>query len=127
MNILLFIPGYAFILYQSVGLGVSFLHGIVILMIQVRTFFNLICVYTKKIILGLPFLLHAPESYLSRAFEFGRAFIFKWTVNWRFLGEEIFSSSLFARSLLVLHLLALLLFLKFQWIKYVLGRARDSR
>lgn len=43
-------------------------------------------------------------DYLSRAFEFSRVFLYKWTVNWRFVPEDIFLSPGFAKSLLGAHL-----------------------
>ena len=39
--------------------------------------------------LGLPFLLAYPWSYLSRAFELSRVFTHIWTVNLKFLSEEV--------------------------------------
>lgn len=45
-----------------------------------------------QLVLGLPFLLVNPVGYVSRAFDLGRQFLFKWTVNWRFLPEDIFLS-----------------------------------
>lgn len=38
-------------------------------------------------LLGAPFLLHAPGSYLQKAFELSRVFMHKWTVNLQFLPE----------------------------------------
>jgi alpha-1,3-mannosyltransferase len=37
----------------------------------------------------MPFLALHPVSYLSKAFELGRVFEFKWTVNWAFLPPEV--------------------------------------
>jgi alpha-1,3-mannosyltransferase len=56
------------------------------------------------------------REYLSRAFDFGRQFLFKWTVNWRFVGEEMFLSREFAYSLLVAHVGILLFFLQTRWL-----------
>jgi len=43
-----------------------------------------------QVALAIPFLASHPFSYLKGAFDLGRVFIFKWTVNWRFLPEEVF-------------------------------------
>jgi alpha-1,3-mannosyltransferase len=67
------------------------------------------------VLLSLPFTLHNPQSYLSRAFEFTRQFFFKWTVNWRFVGEETFLSKQFALTLLATHITLLLLFATTRW------------
>jgi alpha-1,3-mannosyltransferase len=66
-------------------------------------------------LLSLPFTLHNPQGYLSRAFEFTRQFFFKWTVNWRFVGEETFLSKQFALTLLATHITLLLLFATTRW------------
>lgn len=67
--------------------------------------------------IGLPFLSHNAWGYLGRAFEFSRQFFFKWTVNWRFVGEEIFLSRAFSLTLLVLHASVLLAFITGRWLK----------
>ncbi|EEC17476.1 Lethal(2)neighbour of Tid protein, putative, partial [Ixodes scapularis] len=65
--------------------------------------------------LGLPFLLSHPVSYLKGAFDLGRIFLFEWTVNWRFLPEEVFVDRRFHLALLALHLVAIACFLP-KWI-----------
>ncbi|THU59197.1 hypothetical protein C4D60_Mb03t22440 [Musa balbisiana] len=70
-----------------------------------------------QIILGLPFLLTYPVEYISRAFNLGRVFIHFWSVNFKFVPEEIFVSKEFACALLVLHLTLLILFANFRWSK----------
>ncbi|KAI5795546.1 glycosyltransferase [Geopyxis carbonaria] len=67
--------------------------------------------------LGAPFLARFPKSYLSRAFEFTRVFMFRWTVNWRFVGEEVFLSRAFAAGLLGVHVLILAVFLARRWCR----------
>ncbi|KAI5956969.1 ALG3 [Candida jiufengensis] len=49
-------------------------------------------------------------NYLSQSFNFGRSFLYEWTVNWKFLPEETFLSTNFSNILLVLHVLVLLFF-----------------
>ena len=54
---------------------------------------------------------------MSKAFEFTRQFFFKWTVNWRFIGEEVFLSKTFSLSLLASHAILLAIFVAFRWIQ----------
>lgn len=49
-------------------------------------------------------------NYITNAFNFGRQFLYKWTVNWKFVPESIFTSVQFGYALLALHLLILLFF-----------------
>lgn len=72
---------------------------------------------TIQILLGYPFLANHPRSYLHRAFELSRQFLFKWTVNWRFLGEDTFLSRPFSIALLAIHALLLLIFLSTKWLQ----------
>lgn len=55
-------------------------------------------------------------GYINRAFELTRQFMFKWTVNWRFVGEETFLSKEFSLGLLALHVSLLGLFSTI-WVK----------
>lgn len=70
-----------------------------------------------QVILGYEFLGTNARSYLSRAFEFSRQFMFKWTVNWRFVGEETFLSKPFSIALLSAHVVLLLAFLHTRWLR----------
>lgn len=70
-----------------------------------------------QLTLGMPFLLQHPTSYITKAFEFSRVFLYKWSVNWRFVPESIFLSKPFATALLGLHVSLLLLFAHFKWCK----------
>ncbi|KAI0132092.1 glycosyltransferase [Xylariales sp. AK1849] len=67
--------------------------------------------------IATPFLQGNARGYLSRAFELSRQFLFKWTVNWRFVGEETFLSRPFSLALLGLHASALTAFLVAKWLK----------
>ena len=73
--------------------------------------------------LAYPFLAVNPWSYASRAFEFTRQFFFKWTVNWRFVGEERFLSPDFSRALLAAHVALLALFASTRWLHAPLPEA----
>jgi alpha-1,3-mannosyltransferase len=66
----------------------------------------------------MPFLLVNPWSYISRSFDIGRVFLFEWTVNWKFLPEDIFLNRLFHIGLLSAHVLVLVTFVPL-WIKYL--------
>ncbi|TRY69743.1 hypothetical protein DNTS_035420, partial [Danionella cerebrum] len=103
MNVLLFAPGLLFLLLSEFGLW--------------KTLPKLTVCALIQLMLGLPFLLVNPSAYISRAFDLGRQFLFKWTVNWRFLPEEVFLSRYFHLALLVSHLSTLLLFALKRWRK----------
>lgn len=69
--------------------------------------------------LGLPFLLTHPISYVHSAFNLGRVFLHKWTVNYRFLPEDVFVDRRFHLLLLALHLIVLLAFYHRRWWRVV--------
>jgi len=71
-----------------------------------------------QLALGAPFLVHHPFSYLERAFEFSRVFMYKWSVNWQFLPETLFLSKQFAVLLLIIQLRLLWSLANYTW--YVL-------
>lgn len=77
----------------------------------------LVMMVAVQVLIGVPFLAGNTSSYLGRAFELSRQFFFKWTVNWRFVGEERFLSKEFALALLVLHILTLGAFITTRWLK----------
>lgn len=55
-----------------------------------------------QIIIGLPFLLTYPISYILKAFELTRVFDYKWTVNYKFLTENLFYNKKLSILLLLL-------------------------
>ncbi|KAL2853720.1 glycosyltransferase [Aspergillus pseudodeflectus] len=63
-----------------------------------------------QVMLAMPFLPTNPQGYFNCAFEFGRQFMYKWTVNWRFIPEDIFLSAEWWRTLIILHALMLFAF-----------------
>ena len=67
-------------------------------------------------LLAVPFLRVNAIGYATRAFELSRQFLFKWTVNWRFVGEEIFVSRVFSWTLLIVHLSILVVFASTIWL-----------
>ena len=101
MSVLLYVPGLLVILFKRRGL--------------VSTILHVLALGATQALAGLPFLLQHPKSYLKYSYELGRVFLFKWTVNWRFLGEDLFLSSTWARGLLVAHITTLALFGLFRW------------
>lgn len=105
MNILLFSPALLLMMLAAKGL--------------VGTIFLLCICGATQVILALPFLLVNPLGYINRAFDLGRIFFFQWTVNWRFLPEEVFVSKWFHLTLLAVHLVVLLLFAVFLWMLMV--------
>ncbi|VDD87003.1 unnamed protein product [Enterobius vermicularis] len=106
MNVLLFAPAVFFMLLLYNGV--------------MKTAILLIICGIIQVLLALPFLTFDPISYLSRSFDLGRVFLFKWTVNWRFLPPEVFLSRRFHLSLLGIHFSVLLLFAFFCWFRNVL-------
>ncbi|KFY37192.1 hypothetical protein V495_07319 [Pseudogymnoascus sp. VKM F-4514 (FW-929)] len=70
-----------------------------------------------QILFSTPFALENVRGYYGRAFEFSRVFLFKWTVNWRFIGEEVFLSKGFSTALLLGHINVLAIFAVTRWLK----------
>ncbi|PWY84938.1 alpha-1,3-mannosyltransferase [Aspergillus heteromorphus CBS 117.55] len=103
MALLLLAPAIAVVLVLELSLLPSVRIGVVAGLIQV--------------LLAMPFLLDNPAGYLSRAFELTRQFMFKWTVNWRFAGEELFLSKRFSLALLALHVCLLGAFVIIGWLR----------
>ena len=54
-----------------------------------------------QLVLGAPFLVAAPASYLRKAFELSRVFLHQWTVNLHFLPEVRVFGICIARGLSV--------------------------
>ncbi|KAG8444985.1 hypothetical protein GDO86_009942 [Hymenochirus boettgeri] len=101
MNVLLLAPGLLYLLLCRFGL----LHAMPKLCICAML----------QVFLALPFLLENPTGYLLGSFDFGRQFLFQWTVNWRLIPESMFQHRAFHVALLTAHLVALLLFCFNRW------------
>ena len=101
MSNMLYLPGIMVVTCREKGLLTTVGHVAVIATLQG--------------LLGLPFLQEYPWEYLAGAFDFSRVFLYKWTVNWRFVPEEIFISKPFAKGLLTIHLVILVVFLLRRW------------
>ncbi|KAG0330803.1 dolichyl-P-Man:Man(5)GlcNAc(2)-PP-dolichol alpha-1,3-mannosyltransferase [Podila humilis] len=101
MNILLFFPAFGFLIWQTQGIAGTILQLTIMTLVQ--------------ILLSLPFTLTYPESYLRKAFEFSRVFMYKWTVNWKFLDEDTFLSTELSKVLLAGHIFVLFAFVLMRW------------
>ena len=75
----------------------------------------MVILVTTQILFAFPFLKEDAWAYARSAFDLGRVFLYKWTVNWRFIQEDVFLSSRFAIALLVGHVTVLILFGLFKW------------
>ncbi len=102
MNILLFAPAL-FLAYLATQGGI------------VGTIKQLFVCASIQVILALPFLMENPVNYLKGAFDLGRVFLHKWTVNYRFLPEAIFVHKYFHLALLGGHAVLLILAAKPVW------------
>lgn len=103
MSILLYLPGILAITFKRKGLATTFRYLLTLVAIQA--------------LLARPFLSEDPWGYLKGAFDLGRVFLYKWTVNWRFVDENTFLSPTFALSLLIGHISVLIAFGLFKWCK----------
>ena len=103
MNVLLFAPGLLVLLLQFHHL----LHTVGYLSV---------CALVQ-LLLGLPFLLTYPVNYMTRAFQFNRQFLFEWTVNWKFLPEEIFLNNIFHLALITILVIFLSSLFLLKWNK----------
>ncbi|EHY59332.1 Dol-P-Man:Man(5)GlcNAc(2)-PP-Dol alpha-1,3-mannosyltransferase [Exophiala dermatitidis] len=104
MTLLLAAPAIGVVVLQGSGTRQAIWSGISVALLH--------------LLLALPFLgKGASSQYFQRAFDFGRQFLFKWTVNWTFVGPETFASPSFAVGLLLLHVAILSVFLQSKWTK----------
>lgn len=106
MNALLYFPGFLIINY--------FLNDEILL----RTLLSVGMIVLTQVIVGWRFLFNGAlirSSYLSGAFDLKRRFLYQWTVNWKFLSQEIFNSKQFHQLLLLSHVLLLVLFTLTKW------------
>lgn len=107
MNALLYLPAVVLITYFVCG-------QLVLKLLVVMAVFPII-----QVVMGWNYLVplinddyakYIRRNYINIAFDFKRKFMYKWTVNWRFVREEWFDSDGFARGLLILHVVVLFLF-----------------
>jgi alpha-1,3-mannosyltransferase len=91
MNLFLFAPGIFYVWIRCLGAK--------------QTAFQIAVCALVQVALGAPFLVSYPVSYVSKAFELSRVFTYKWTVNFKFLSEEMFVDPTLGKVLLLLTLL----------------------
>ncbi|RNE99418.1 putative dolichyl-P-Man:GDP-Man5GlcNAc2-PP-dolichyl alpha-1,3-mannosyltransferase [Trypanosoma rangeli] len=103
MNIFLFAPGLLLILCRSLPW-----HGVISCLT--------VCAMWQ-VGVALPFLLWEPQGYIQKAFELGRVFTHRWTVNFKCVPEEVFVSKEFGQVLLLLTVLSWLLLWRRRWSK----------
>jgi alpha-1,3-mannosyltransferase len=119
MSLLLAAPGVGMVLLQAVGGQRLWRVGAIMGQLQVCTFKNWLLrqgpLTIWQVLLAFPFIAESPRGYFSRAFEFTRRFLFKWTVNWRFIGEDRFLSPEFSHTLLFSNLSILSIFAITRW------------
>jgi alpha-1,3-mannosyltransferase len=96
MSVLLYLPAFLVVLVKQRGLATTIRLCLTFLSVQG--------------LIAHQFLLEHPWPYLKTAFNFGRIFLYKWTVNWRFLSEDRFLDPKFSKVLLVGHALVLVAF-----------------
>ncbi len=101
MSILLYLPGLLVIVFLGQGLK--------------STLDKLMILLATQVIFAMPFLQEDAWAYLHSAFDLGRVFLYKWTVNWRLLDEGTFLSKQLAVALLIGHFSVLLAFGLFKW------------
>ncbi|VVB03651.1 unnamed protein product [Arabis nemorensis] len=104
MNVLLYAPPLLLLLLKAMNIigVVSALAGAALV----------------QILVGLPFLITYPVSYIANAFDLGRVFIHFWSVNFKFVPERVFVSKEFAVCLLIAHLCLLAVFANYKWCKH---------
>ncbi|KAF2273499.1 Lethal(2)neighbour of Tid protein [Westerdykella ornata] len=102
MSLLLPLPAIGILAVQALGFREAITQAMIIFQVSIGY--------------GYPFRKRAP-SYFSRAFELTREFLYKWTVNWRFVDESTFLSKPFAIGLLAAHAGLLIWFATTRWIK----------
>ncbi|KAF8287916.1 putative dolichyl-P-Man:GDP-Man5GlcNAc2-PP-dolichyl alpha-1,3-mannosyltransferase [Trypanosoma cruzi] len=110
MNILLFAPGLLLILCRSLP--------------WYRVILCLVVCALWQVGVALPFLLHELQAYMLKAFELGRVFTYRWTVNFKCISEEIFISKEFGQVLLLFTVVSWFLLWRRRWSRRLFRRAQ---
>lgn len=103
MNLLLFAPGIGAFVFVKYGFYYLMLTGTSVIAVQ--------------LFLAVPFFCSCPYEYIISAFNFGRVFLYKWTVNWRCIDEELFLDKRFHLFLLGLHIFFLVFIAFTLWFR----------
>jgi len=103
MNVLLMFPGMLLLLVRGLPLFQ-----------QIHSLFDFVLI---QVLIALPFLAEHSASYFGKAFEFSRVFVHHWSVNLKFVPEDVFVSRELAKALLCGHLLSLFAFAHFRWCR----------
>lgn len=112
MNVLLYSPALLLAYVAILGLP--------------HTFVQLSICAGVQVVLALPFLASHPLNYVIGAFNLGRVFLFQWTVNWRFIPEEVFLARWFHVALLVGHIVTLYYFYPL-WLQFLQSYSKLRR
>eukprot|EP01032_Pedospumella_encystans_P011344 gene11344-13193_t len=110
MNMLLYAPGVLLVLLMGTG--------------YVETIVCLSICAGVQLVLGYPFLSTYPKQYLMKSFELNRVFTYKWTVNFKFLPEDVFVAKPLSILLLVLTVIAFVAFAA-KWITEINAQLRS--
>lgn len=110
MNALLYLPGVLATLYLVND-------GSIVACIPA-----LVAMALMQVAVAVPFLRAYPWQYINGAFNFRRQFMYQWSVNWQFIGEDGFLSGAFQRSLLVSQVVLLVYIVMSQWAPRTLYR-----
>lgn len=102
MSMLLPLPAIGIVLLQSVGRERAITQALVMAQVQ--------------IIVGYAFMARYTPQYFGNAFDLSRQFLYRWTVNFRFVPESVFLSRAFSYALLAVHAGLLSLFSISRWL-----------
>ncbi|SMR58736.1 unnamed protein product [Zymoseptoria tritici ST99CH_1E4] len=103
MSLLLPLPAIGVVLWQGMG--------------RDRAFYQAQSIGQVQTLIAYPFIWGGIWSYITRAFDFSRQFLYVWTVNWRFVSEATFLSKPFSYGLLILHVFLLHLLGVGRWLR----------
>ena len=109
MNVLLMVPAFGMLLVERFGV--------------LRTLPHVLLWAAVQLALAAPFLAVNAASYVAGAFDFGRQFLYIWTVNLKFLPEPLFLDKRVAIGLLGLHVAVLAFFFFTRWSRCVFAHA----
>lgn len=113
MNVLLYYPALLAIHLFETGLMATIRNQMIILALQVLP--------------ALPFIAENSGNYLRIAYNLGREFEWRWTVNWRFVGFKRFLGLQKSSTLLLLHGVTLLLWFIYRFQRPLRGALSSGR